>query len=78
MQSDAIRCDPLPRNASLTRAMDGDLPSTHELVDELRDKLLRVLMGAVDVVPSGDHDRDVERPDQASPTRRRSYGATAA
>ena len=43
--------------------MDGELLAPHELVNELRDELLRVLVGPVDVVTPRYDDREVERPD---------------
>lgn len=43
-----------------TCAVDGELLPPHELVDELRDQLLGVLVGAVHVVSSRDHDRELE------------------
>ena len=41
--------------------MEGDGPVSHEQVDELRDDLLGVLVGAVDVVATRDDNGQVER-----------------
>ena len=41
-------------------AVQGHLAASHQLVDELRDELLRVLMGSVHVVTPGDYYRHAE------------------
>lgn len=48
----------------LTCAVDGELLPPHKLVDELRDQLLGVLVGAVHVVSSRDNHRKLERPER--------------
>jgi hypothetical protein len=40
--------------------MEGDGPVSHEQVDELRDDLLGILVGAVDVVAARDDEGEVE------------------
>jgi hypothetical protein len=40
--------------------VQGDGSITHEQVDELGDEFLRVLVGAIDVVPAGDDEGQVE------------------
>ena len=44
----------------LAGAVQGHLAAAHQKVDELRYKLLRELMGPVDIVASGDDDRHLE------------------
>jgi len=40
--------------------MEGDGPVAHEQADELRDDLLGVLVGPIDVVAAGDNELKVE------------------